>query len=159
MDKNIPLSRTPNLNRLLGPGEEIIYTAKLHPFHGLYWLFGALLFAALAWVATLWFALPALGLAVIYALPFINHEVAVTTHRVLLRHGRFVVHTDCVDADHLDHYQLYQHTLGSVFHFGTVILNLWAGRREVRKLPLYTLWHPMTFLEAVTTLNPGFRAK
>lgn len=154
-----PLYPTPNLSRLLGPEERIIHTAKLHPFHGFPWLLAAFACVALAYAVWPWFALAALVPAVIYWLPFHNHEVAVTTHRVLVRHGRFSVHTDAIEPEHLDHYQFHQHTIPGLFHCGNIVLNLQAGRHHMRELPLPHMWHPMTFLEAVTTLSPKFRGK
>lgn len=155
-----PLQRTPNLSRLFGPGEVVVYTAKLHPLHG--WPYGlaALIAGWAAWMLWWPLALPALLLAIVYFLPFIHWECAVTTNRLLVRHGRFKIALDAIDPDKLDHCQLHQNTFTSLLHCGTVILNLNAGREHVlHKLALPFLWHPMSFLEALTTLNPQFRAK
>lgn len=158
MMKVMPHSHSaPTLGRLLAPEERIIYTSRLHPFHGIGWLLAAVATAALAVWVWPWFGLAAFAFLGAYALPFFNHEVAVTTHRLLIRHGRFSVHVDSIDPGHLDHYQFHQHTIGSLFHYGHIVLNLQAGRHHMRELPLPHVWHPMTFLEAVTTLNPTFR--
>lgn len=153
-----PLQPTPNLSRLLGPDETAIYTCKLHPVHGLRWLLGALLLTGLAWWLSPWFLVAAIPCLAIYWLPFHNHEVLVSSKRLLVRHGRFSVHVDAIDREHLDHYQLHQTTIGSLLHFGTVILNLRANR-DIRTVTLKTLWHPMSFLEALTTLNPNLWSK
>jgi uncharacterized membrane protein YdbT with pleckstrin-like domain len=163
-----PLSPTPHLSRLLGPNEAIIYTGKLHPFHGLSWLLAGVGLAGLAWGCwALWphglvgFVLSGLSLLAAlaclgaYLLPFRNTEIAVTTHRLLLRHGRFHIHTDEIDATHIDHYQLHQTPFSALFHYGTFILNLQAGK-FIYVLTLREIWHPMTLLEALTTLNPLF---
>ncbi|HEX2859240.1 MAG TPA: PH domain-containing protein [Alphaproteobacteria bacterium] len=159
-----PLARTKHLSRLLGPDEVIIYTGKLHPFHGIGWWLGFLFLATLAWY--LWAAwqwqpyllVPALICLLIYRLPFHNTEIAVTTHRLLLRYGRFRVHSDEIDGSHIDHYQLHQTPFSSFFHYGTVILNLRAGR-DIYYLKLVDIWHPLTLFEALNTLNPLFQPK
>lgn len=150
-----PLTRTKYLSRLLGPEEVILYTGRLHPFHGFGWLAAAVAFLMLArwW---LWFVVPALGFLIVYQLPFNNTEIVVTSYRLLLRRGRCRVHLDAIDAHHLDHYQLHQTPFSVFFHYGTVILNL-DTVQDIRALTLKTIWHPMTFLEALTTLNPAFR--
>lgn len=163
-----PLYRTPNLSRLLGPGETIIYTCKLHPFHGFSWLLGCLFLAGLAGYffslaeLSFYWRIPAIislvGSVVclfIYSLPFRNTEIAVTTHRLLLRYGRFSIHSDEIDASHIDHYQLHQTPISSLFHYGTFILNLRAGK-NIYYLKLVDVWHPLTFIQALTTLNPLF---
>ena len=153
-----PLQRTPTLTRLLGPGEVIVYTAKLHPLHGWPWLLGAILCALAAWYITVWLALPALILLLVYWLPFYTWEAAVTTHRLLLRHGRFKLALDTIDPPHLNHYQLHQNPILHTLHCGHIILNLEAGREHVlHKIHLPYIWHPMSLLEALTTLNPAFR--
>jgi len=164
-----PLSLTPHLSRLLGPNEAIIYTGKLHPFHGLSWLLSSLGLTASAilliiaihpspiwWVLIGPMLLGAMACLVAYLLPFRNTEIAVTTHRLLLRHGRFSIHTDEIDASHIDHYQLHQTPLSVFFHYGTFILNLQAGK-FIYYLTLTEVWHPTTLLEALTTLNPTFQ--
>ncbi|MCP5405578.1 MAG: hypothetical protein H6922_05110 [Pseudomonadaceae bacterium] len=153
-----PLQPTPNISRLLGPGETVVYTAKLHPLHGWPWLLAALAVVALAYATNAYLALLALPLLTVYLLPFRIWEAAVTTHRLLLRHGRFRIALDAIDPDHLDHYQLHQNPFTSLLHCGDVILAL-RLHRTVTYLPLPSIWHPMSFLEALTTLNPAFRAK
>lgn len=155
-----PLQRTPTLSRLLGPNEVIVYTAKLHPLHGWPWLLAALISYTLAYAVWFGFTIPAVPFTMIYILPFFTNEIAVTTHRLLLRHGRFHLHLDSIDANHLDHYQMHQNPLQAILHMGHIILNLIAGKEKVlHQIHLNHLWHPITFLEALTTLNPAFYSK
>lgn len=153
-----PLSKTPNVSRLLGPGEVVIYTGRLHPIHGVQWLAGFIALLLLARFTTPYLLIPALGCLQVYILPFLNTEIAVTSDRLLVRHGRFSVHLDVIDPGQLDHYQLHQNIASHKMHFGTLILNL-VSAGGMQKLVLEDVWHPLSLLEALTTLNPLFRKR
>lgn len=146
-----PLQPVPHLERLLAPTEELIYTAKLHPLHGWPWLLGALVLACLGWWwKPLW--LGAGVLFIIYTLALRNFEGAITTHRLLLRHGRFGVQTEGVLGEKIAEWQVSQTLLQRPLRAGTVQLVLKEGN-ALRPLKLSWLWHPFTFIEALETLQ------
>jgi uncharacterized membrane protein YdbT with pleckstrin-like domain len=146
-----PLQPVPHLARLLTPTEEIIYTAKLHPLHGWPWLIGVLLLACVGW----WWKPLWLGAAVVfvlYAQALRNFEGAITTHRLLLRYGRFGVQTEGILADEITAWRVSQTLLQRPLRAGTVQLRLKEGN-VLRPLTLSWLWHPFTFIEALETLQ------
>ena len=146
-----PLQPTPNLSRLLAPEEEIIYTAKLHPFYGFWWLGLGLLAAGLGlWLKPLW--LVALVLGFIYLLPFRNFEMAVTTRRLLVRQGRFGITLEGILGEKIVEWHIRQHLLQTWLHAGTVTIRV-EENKTLRTIALPWLWHPMTFIEALETLQ------
>ncbi|NBX85650.1 MAG: hypothetical protein EBQ80_00160, partial [Proteobacteria bacterium] len=147
-----PLQPVPHLQRLLAPEETIIYTAKLHPLFGWPWLLGGVLLVGLS----LWWGIfLGLGLMVllVYALPFKTNEIAVTTHRLLLRVGLFQLRTEGIGSVQLEEWQLRQNLLQALLHTGCVTIKVKEGR-DLRTVVLNKLWHPMTFVEALETLQP-----
>ncbi|PIZ30756.1 MAG: hypothetical protein COY40_03905 [Alphaproteobacteria bacterium CG_4_10_14_0_8_um_filter_53_9] len=150
-----PLRPTPHLTPLLAPEEEIIYTAQLHPLHGIGWLAFAVLFFAMMRLHLV-FLLPCAVCVSIYLIPFKTNEVAVTTHRLLLRMGRFRLAYNDIEPDDLNHWQFYQNPITNVLGGGAIILNLDKGA-EVIPLRMPHLRHPLKFIEALGTLNPAFR--
>lgn len=146
-----PLQPMPNLERLLAPGEEIIYTVRLHPLHGFKWAFSALVFLTLAywWI---WFLPLGLILTFIYFMPFRTNEIAVTTQRLLIRKGRFRLRLEGVMAKSVEDWRLIQSVAESLLHCGDVEVTV-IENRDLRRIWLPTLWHPMTFIEALETLQ------
>ena len=146
-----PLASVPHLERLLAPNEEIIYTAKLHPLHGWPWLLAAVLFGGAGWWwQPLW--LSAIVLLFIYSLALRNFAGAVTTHRLLLRYGRFGVQTEGILGEKLAEWRVAQSLLQRLLHAGTVQLVV-KESNTLRPLTLLWLWHPLTFIEALETLQ------
>lgn len=158
-----PLSPTPHLSRLLIPGETILYAPKLHPLYG----WPTLLLILALFTATLLLAsqygpiwllglVPAGLLTFIHSLPFQHFEMAITTHRLLLRYGRFSITLNDIPPEHIDHIQLNQTPLSSLLHAGHLTLNLRKGNTLV-PLTFPWLWHPFTTLEALQALQhkPG----
>ena len=152
-----PLQATPNLERLLVPNEEIIYTAKLHPLYGWSILLAALVLAILGWwMKPLWFV--ALIAAWVYHLPFQNFEMAVTTQRILIRQGRFKIGMAAYQGADLREWVVHQTLLQSVLHMGSVLLKLTdpaspEKNRTTHVLELNGIWHPLTLIEALETLQ------
>ncbi len=141
----------PHLRRLLVPEEEAIYTMKLHPLHGWPWLVGAVLVAIVGWWwKPLWVL--ATGLFVLYTLALQNFEGVVTTHRLLLRYGRFGVSTEGILGEKLASWQVEQTLLQRVLHAGSLRLIVKEGG-TLRPLVIRWLWHPFTFIEALETLQ------
>lgn len=146
-----PLQATPNLDRLLVPGEEVIYTARLHPLYGFPWLLGGLALFAAGWLWS-WFWLLAIIPLVIYYLPFYHFELAVTTQRLLLRQGRFGVMTEGTLAEKLEDWHVNQHLFQALLHAGTMTLRI-EENRSLRLLTIPWLRNPMSFIEALETLQ------
>lgn len=152
-----PLQAVPNLERLLLPDEGIIYTAKLHPFYGWPFLLAAIVLAVLGWwVKPLWFL--ALIAAWVYHLPFQNFEMAVTTQRILVRQGRFKIGLAAYHGNQLKEWVVHQTLLQSVLHMGSVLLKLTdmaspEKNRTTMVLELNGIWHPLTLIEALETLQ------
>ena len=150
-----PLSPTPHLSPLLAPEEEIIYTPHLHPLHGIGWFLLALLCLPFARL-TFWALLPAIMFFAIYLIPFRTNQIAITTHRLLFRLGRFKLVVNDIQPDHINHWQFHQNPLTNVLGGGLLILNLNKGH-DIIPVRLPMLSHPMRFLEALGTLNPNLR--
>lgn len=152
-----PLQRVPTLERLLVPGEAIIYTGKLHPFYG--WPLGllTLLCGALAYWWP-WMLTGVIVFGVLYLAPLRKNEIAVTSHRLLLRIGRFKLVTETIEGDQLVNWRIAQSAVDNVFHTGTVLLNF-SELGVTRKLVLNYLWHPVSFIEALETLQPHLRGQ
>lgn len=152
-----PLQKIPNLERLLLPDETVIYTARLHPLFGWQFLFAAIAFTLLGWwLKPLWFAV--LLMAWVYYLPFKNFEMAVTTQRILLRQGRFQIGLMAFEGTQLREWVVHQTLLQTVCHAGTVILKLTdmtmpEKSRTTRMIELNGIWHPLTLIEALETLQ------
>jgi hypothetical protein len=146
-----PIRPVPHLERLLAPGEEILYTGKLHPFHGWPWLLAAVIVILLGLRMPL--LLPVgLVLMMIYALAFHNFQVAVTTRRLLYRYGRFGVNTEGFLANKIEDWQVHQTFLQTILHAGTLRIQI-EDNRNLRPIYIPWLWHPMTFVEALETLQ------
>ncbi len=146
-----PLAHVPHLERLLAPDEVIIYTAKLHPLYGFGWLLAGLL--ALyggIWLKPLWlFAVLLFG---IYAIPFRNFEMAITTRRLLLRHGFMRLNMEGIMATKLEDWRVQQTLVQSFMHTGHLTLHVQEGK-NLREITLPWIWHPITLVEALETLQ------
>jgi hypothetical protein len=146
-----PLAPTPHLARLLAPDEVIIYTAKLHPLHGWPWLLAAICLALVGWwVKPLWLVAGVLGW--VYALALRNFEGAVTTRRLLLRHGRLAISIEGILGEKIAEWRVQQTLLQRLLHAGQIHLVLKEGN-TLRPLNLVWLWHPLSFIEALETLQ------
>lgn len=152
-----PLQPIPNLRRLLAPDETVIYTAKLHPLHGWPWLLAGL---GLIVLSLWWQVLLGVGLLVllVYAMPFKTNEIAVTTHRLLVRVGVFKLRMEGITGVQLEEWALEQNLLQTLLHTGKVVVKVKEGR-DLRDIVLKKIWHPMTFVEALETLQPALRQK
>jgi Bacterial PH domain len=147
-----PLSATPHVSRLLAPDEVIIYTAKLHPLHGWPWLLGAGLVGLLGLRVVAILVVPAFVLGGIYLLAFRHFEMAVTTRRLLLRWGRFGTQLEGILPEKLEDWRVQQSVWQSMLHAGTLTLRVKEGR-ELRVIALPWVWHPLTLVEALETLQ------
>lgn len=151
-----PLQPVPHVARLLAPQEQIIYTAKLHFLHGWPWLLASISFLALAffiWWGMVFFALP---LLIIYSIPFRTNEIAVTTHRLLLRIGRFKLTIEGVTSDRMEEWFVGQTAIQNILRSGDIIIGVKEGK-DLRKIYLHQLAHPMSFIEALETLQPQLK--
>lgn len=141
----------PVVNFLLQPDERITHTARPHFFSGFGWLAGAGAVAAIAlYIPYIWPA--AVLLLAVYALPFARTEIAVTTHRLLVRQGRFHLETEEIMPHYLEDWHLDQNILTTQVHCGTVTLTIRKGK-EVRHLRIASLAHPIRFLRALEDLR------
>lgn len=150
-----PLQRVPQLERLLAPGESIIYTAKLHPLYG--WWFGliALVCLGLSYIWP-WTLAGTLVFATLYLAPFLKNEIAVTTHRLLLRVGRFNLATEDFTGEQLTNWRINQSAVDNALHTGNVVIDVTVAGED-RRIVLTHLWHPVTFIQALETLQPTLR--
>lgn len=152
-----PLQPVPTLERLLAPGEVILYTAKLHPLYGAPLALLALACALAAW----WQPVAALGslfFLTLYLVPLRKNEIAVTSKRLLLRIGRFKLLTETVSGDQLINWRVAQSAVDNLLHVGTVQLTF-SELGQTRQLVLTHLWHPVSFIEALETLQPHLRGQ
>lgn len=152
-----PLQPVPVISRLLAPDEQIIYTARFHPFLGWYWLCLGVGCAVLGAVYGLW---PLWGVSAIccwlWGIPFFVNEMAVTNLRLLLRVGKFKLRMEAISATQLETWRVRQTLLTNLLHCGTVVLVVREGR-DMRHIVLPWVWHPVTFIEALETLQPELR--
>jgi uncharacterized membrane protein YdbT with pleckstrin-like domain len=148
--------RTPHLARLLGPAEAFVHVVRLHPLYGWHWVVLAVVLAGLAYITTAWLLVPAVLFFAAYRLPFITNEMAVTTHRLLLRIGGFTLVLKDIVPEHLDHYRFQQNALQNLLGLATIVLVLRKGGSLV-ELPLPPIRRPLEFVEALGTLNPHLR--
>lgn len=141
----------PVVTFLLQPDERITHSAKPHLFNGWRWLAGALAAAVIAFYIPYVWPLAVVLLAV-YALPFARTEIAVTTHRLLVRQGRFHLETEEIMPHYLEDWHLDQNILTTQVHCGTVRLTIRKGK-EVRYLQIPNIAHPIRFLRALEDLR------
>lgn len=152
-----PLQRVPTLERLLVPGEAIIYTGKLHPFYGWPFALLALLCGTGAyWLP--WLMLGVLAFGTLYLVPLRKNEIAVTSQRLLLRTGRFKLVTETLTGEQLLNWRIAQSAVDNIFHTGTVMLSV-KDPDGTRPVVLTQLWHPVSFIEALETLQPHLRGQ
>ena len=147
-----PLAPVPHLRRLLYPEEQIIYTARLHWLNGWPLLASAVVCGVLGLAVWGWLALVGVPMLMYYFVPFRTNEIAVTTHRLLLRTGRRTLRMESVEAGQLVDWELVQTPVTNVLNAGAVTLQV-REDRDVRNLPLPLLQHPLSFLEALETLE------
>lgn len=150
-----PLQRVPNLRRLLAPGEALVYTAKIHPMFG--WPFGLVALGFL--LLSYWWPVALLGtviFSILHLEPLRRNEIAVTSERLLLRVGHFRLLTEAFDGKQLQGWHLHQSILDNALHTGTMVVTARVGE-ESRDIILRWLWHPLTFVEALETLQPNLR--
>jgi|GEM_PF-6973666 len=150
-----PLRRVPALRRLLAPGEAIVYTALFYPLRGWYWL----LPCALCLIGSRWWTplmLPTVLFFVFWVVPFFTNQVAVTTERLLMRVGGFRLRLEMIDNGDIESWRLEQNVLTSLLRCGTVVISV-NDVGTLRHVRLTWLWHPMSFLEALETLQVDLR--
>lgn len=145
----------PNLMRLLAPGESLLYTARLHPLYG--WWFGVLaaLCLGLSYIWP-WTLLGTVVFSVLYLVPFYKNEIAVTTHRLLLRVGRFQLVTEDFTSEQILNWHIHQTIVDNILNAGTVLIDVREGT-TVRRVVLARVRSPLTFVQALETLNPALR--
>ena len=152
-----PLHRVPALERLLAPGEQIVYTPVFHPLRGWQWLLpaGICLLLSRWWPA---FILPTVILFLIWAIPFFTNQLAITTERLLLRTGCFRLVLEMVDNGEIAGWAIHQNLITSLLRCGTVVVDVVEeGESNVRHIRLPWVWHPMSFIEALETLQTDLR--
>lgn len=142
----------PVVTFLLQPDERVAHIARPHLFNGVVWLLATVASAAMA--ATLWPILWPLSvvLLAVYILPFTRTEIAITTHRLLVRQGRFKLTTEEIMPHYLEDWHLDQNVLTTLLHCGSVILTIRKGK-EVRQLRIPHVAHPIRFLRALENLR------
>jgi uncharacterized membrane protein YdbT with pleckstrin-like domain len=154
------------VEKVLLPGERVIYTTGLH------WLvYGRAIFflalaAVLTLVATLWTSDdPALAtsrfialvvdalFAVMGLLSFISAairrrstELAVTDQRVILKRGVIARHTIEMNRSKVESVDVDQSVLGRIFGFGTVLVRGTGGSLE----PMQSISDPLRFRSHIT---------
>ncbi|HEX2859955.1 MAG TPA: hypothetical protein VHP58_07170 [Alphaproteobacteria bacterium] len=147
----------PNIRRILAEGEEITYIGHRHPLYGWEWALAA--FACGAAVMVHWyFVVPAVLCFAIYLLPFYLFEAAVTTHRFIVRKGRFHVATEEILPIHLDHWDIGQNILLHMLGGGHVTLFLRYGMAS-RTTHLKWMCHPLDLVGAIEKLSPDMAPK
>lgn len=145
------MSTLPVVTFLLQPDERITHIAKPHLLSGFRWFAAAAITATAAlYVPYLW-PLTVILLA-FYALPFMRTEIAVTTHRLLVRQGRFHLETEEIMPHYLEDWHLDQTVFTTLMHCGTVRLTIRKGK-EVRYLHIPAIAHPIKFLRALEDLR------
>jgi hypothetical protein len=150
-----PTQRVPTLRRLLVPGEAIIYTAKFYPLRGWPWLLGG----GLLLLASEWWPLllaPSIALIIWWIMPFRTNQVAVTSQRLLLRLGTARLQLEAIDGKRISSWVVTQSVLEAAAHCGTVTITVDEDGSK-RLIQLTWLWHPLTFVEALETLEQGWR--
>lgn len=146
-----PLRNTPHLDRLLWPGEEVIYTPGVHLLEGWPWLLGTLFFFVLLKL-TPWFAVGVAVCGIVWVVPFMTNELAVTTHRFLYRIGRDRLTVGDVEPYKLVGMELDQNPLTNLLNTGKVRINVRSGN-AVEGVVLPYVRHPYTLMEALETLE------
>lgn len=146
-----PLAPIPNLRRLLTPEETLLYTVRFHPLRGWPFLFGALGCLILSYYVPL-AILPCAVLAILWYIPLMSNEVAVTDDRLLVRIGRFRLMMEAFDDASLLRWRVEQNALDVFLHTGRVVLRI-REATMVREIVLNWVWHPMTLLEALQAMQ------
>jgi hypothetical protein len=148
------LQSVPQLERLLAPEEFLIYTARFSVFRGWKWLFaGTVLWCAAAVWQSWGLVLPGAVFLGIWVTPFITNELAISNKRLMLRVGDFYLRTEAIPSERLESWSIRQNLISSFFHSGTVIIHVKEGM-EMRKLIFRWLKNPITFTQALETLQP-----
>ncbi len=153
-----PLAPIPNLRRLLTPEETLLYTVKFHPLRGWPFLLGALASLGVSYLFP-----PAILLtlvcAVLWYIPLMSNEVAVTNDRLLVRIGRFKLLMEAFDDASVMRWRVEQNALDVFLHTGRVVLRI-REATAVREIAMNWVWHPMTLLEALQAMqDEQFRAR
>ncbi len=147
----------PDLMPLLAPGEEIIYSPRLHWINGWPFFAGSLLFIALTFYTfNFWFLVGVAVFEVLYNIPLRTNQIAITNYRLLLRVGRWKLRLNDIASDHLNHYQFTQTPFTNMLGTGELVLHLNKGK-DLVPVTLPYLQKPMVFLEALGTLNSSLR--
>lgn len=153
-----PLAPIPNLRRLLTPEETLLYTVRFHPLRGWPFLFGALGCLILSYYVPL-AILPCAVLAILWYIPLMSNEVAVTNDRLLVRIGRFRLMMEAFDDASVMRWRVEQNALDVLLHTGRVVLRI-REATAVREVTMNWVWHPMTLLEALQAMqDEQFRAR
>jgi hypothetical protein len=147
-----PLAPIPNLRRLLTPEEVLLYTVKFHPLRGWQYLLACLVSLGFSYVWPL-FILPCIAFFVLWRIPFMTNEVAVTNDRLLLRTGMFKILLEAIPDEALLHWKLEQNAMDVALHSGRVIMRVRGESGPMREIVLDWVWHPMTLLEALQALQ------
>jgi uncharacterized membrane protein YdbT with pleckstrin-like domain len=148
------------LNRVLQPGEQVVYTSRLHWLiyrNAIILLVIAVLIllaaavsegkaaAALKILAAL-IALLALSSGFRAFLRRVTTELAITDHRVIFKSGLLSRHTIEMNRSKVESVDVDQTLLGRMFGYGTVIVRGTGGSLE----PIRNIGDPITFRTHIT---------
>lgn len=154
-----PSAPVPDLMQLLAPDEQLIYAPHLHWLNGWGYLAGAWVSGMVAlYLGWYWLLLVGAGLVFAYSVPFRTNQIAITSHRLLLRVGRWRLRLNDISPGHINHYQFSQTPFTNIVGSGELILHLNKGK-DLVPVTLPYVQKPMVFLEALGTLNGSLRGQ
>ena len=150
------------VRRVLQPGENIVYSTKLHwriYIHAILLLIAGIILAGAAIaisdnqnlslalrIAAGIFALLALSAALRAFIRRATTELAVTDHRVIYKSGLLSRHTIEMNRDKVESVDVDQSLLGRILGYGTVIVRGTGGRLE----PIRNIGDPLRFRTHIT---------
>ena len=150
------------VRRVLQPGENIVYSTKLHwriYIHAILLLIAGIILAGAAIaisdnqnlslalrIAAGIFALLALSAALRAFIRRATTELAVTDHRVIYKSGLLSRHTIEMNRDKVESVDVDQSLLGRILGYGTVIVRGTGGSLE----PIRNIGDPLSFRSHIT---------
>ena len=150
------------VRRVLQPGENIVYSTKLHwriDIHAILLLIAGIILAGAAIatsdnqnlslalrIAAGIFALLALSAALRAFIRRATTELAVTDHRVIYKSGLLSRHTIEMNRDKVESVDVDQSLLGRILGYGTVIVRGTGGSLE----PIRNIGDPLRFRTHIT---------
>jgi len=148
------------LSRVLQPGEQVVYTTRLHwlvYLQAIVLLILAVIILLVAgfslgnvatalWILAALIALLALSSGVSAFLRRLTTELAITDHRVIFKSGLFSRHTIEMNRSKVESVDVDQTIIGRLFGYGTVVVRGTGGSLE----PIRNISDPITFRTHIT---------